>query len=125
MEPKRWGVAEQAMTDHAELRCHSFCSLLDGASSPEALPDGAAECNVFFDEGISQEGDVQDVATALGLVQKKGSHYSYGELQMGQGRDTAVEFLREHIEVMTELVEPIRSSSAQLQTLPVSGNGAG
>jgi hypothetical protein len=64
------------------------------------------------------------VATTPGLVQKKGSHYTYGELRLRQGRDTAIAFLREHEEVVAELTEAIRSIGAKLQA-PPSGNRAG
>lgn len=91
-------------------------------SPPSGPPDGSAECDVSFDEGINREGDVLDVATALGLVEKRGSHYSYGELRIGQGRDTAVAFLRDNEEIVAELTTAIRNGDGELESL-LSGNG--
>ncbi len=73
-----------------------------------APPFREAEFDILYNEGISREGDVLDVATALELVEKRGAYYSYGDIRLGQGRENAKQFLRENPELLEELDARIR-----------------
>ncbi|MDQ7028372.1 MAG: recombinase RecA [Ardenticatenia bacterium] len=73
-----------------------------------APPFREAEFDILYNEGISREGDVLDVATALELVEKRGAYYSYGEIRLGQGRENAKQFLRDNPEILEELDARVR-----------------
>jgi recombination protein RecA len=61
-----------------------------------APPFKQAEFDVIYGEGISWEGSVLDVGLERKLVQKSGSYFSFGDERLGQGRQNATAFLREH-----------------------------
>ncbi len=73
-----------------------------------APPFRVAEFEIMFDEGISRTGDLLDVATALGVVEKRGAFYSYGDLRLGQGRDNAKAFLAENPDLFAEIDQKVR-----------------
>ncbi len=64
-----------------------------------APPFGKVEFDLMYGEGISFEGDLIDLAAKFELVEKSGAWYSYNGERMGQGRDQAKNFLREHKEI--------------------------
>ena len=64
-----------------------------------APPFKQAEFDIIYGEGISWEGSVIDVGIEQKIVQKSGSYFSFGEERLGQGRQNAVAFLREHPDV--------------------------
>lgn len=84
-----------------------------------APPFRETEFDIIFQEGISREGDVLDLATELGVVNKSGAWYSYGDVRLGQGRENARKFLKEHPEVLSELESRVREIK-QLPFLPHS-----
>jgi recombination protein RecA len=57
----------------------------------------------MYDHGISYEGDLLDLGVSMGIVEKSGAWYSYGETQLGQGRETAKEFLRTNKDMVEEI----------------------
>jgi recombination protein RecA len=61
-----------------------------------AAPFREAEFDLLFGEGISREGDLIDLGVVQGLVEKSGSWYGFGGERIGQGRENARVFLREH-----------------------------
>ncbi|MBI3470537.1 MAG: recombinase RecA [Candidatus Solibacter usitatus] len=61
-----------------------------------ASPFREAEFDIIYGEGISREGDLLDLAAAHNLIEKSGAWFSYKGERMGQGRDNAKAFLREH-----------------------------
>ncbi len=75
-----------------------------------APPFKVAEFDILYNEGISKEGDVLDLGVALGVVEKRGSFYTYGEQRIGQGRENARQFLRENSQVAEEIEARIRGS---------------
>jgi recombination protein RecA len=77
-----------------------------------AAPFRTAEFDIMFDGGISREGDVLDLALAAGLVKKMGAFFSYGETKLGHGRENTKDFLKQHTEIVGELEQKIRDSSA-------------
>ena len=68
-----------------------------------APPFAKVEFDLMYGEGISEEGDILDLATTANLVEKSGSWYSYKGERLGQGRDQAKEFLRNNKSVKDEL----------------------
>ncbi|HQA59610.1 MAG: recombinase RecA [Tepidanaerobacteraceae bacterium] len=73
-----------------------------------APPFKQAEFDIIYGEGISQEGCVLDLAVDEGLIQKSGAWYSYGKERMGQGRENAKQFLKEHPEILKSLEQQIK-----------------
>jgi len=65
-----------------------------------APPFREVEFDIIFGEGISREGDVIDLAVEMGIVEKAGTWYSYGDARIGQGRENAKEYLKTHPETM-------------------------
>ena len=73
-----------------------------------APPFREAEFDIMFGKGISKEGDVLDLATSVGIVQKSGAWFAYGGDKIGQGRENAKAYLREHPEIMDEIEHKVR-----------------
>ena len=74
-----------------------------------APPFKQAEFDVIFGEGIPWEGTVLDAALERKLVQKSGSYFSFGEERLGQGRQNAAAFLREHPDVVQQILQAIQN----------------
>ncbi len=79
-----------------------------------APPFRVAEFDLMFNEGISREGEIVDIGTELGLIRKSGAFYYYGDQKVGQGRENAKEYLRQHLDMADDIEQRIRSSSANL-----------
>ena len=62
----------------------------------------------MFGEGISKEGELIDYGVKLGLIEKSGAWYSYNGEKLGQGKENAKKYLKEHPEVAEELEELIK-----------------
>jgi recombination protein RecA len=73
-----------------------------------AAPFKQAEFDIMYGTGISLEGDILDLGAEANIVDKAGSWYSYNEERLGQGRENAKQYLREHPEVMTAVERQIR-----------------
>jgi len=73
-----------------------------------APPFRVAEFDIMYNEGISRAGDVLDTAVLMGIVEKRGSYYSYGETRLGQGRENAKEFLRSESDLFLEIENEVR-----------------
>jgi recombination protein RecA len=73
-----------------------------------APPFKSAEFDIMFDQGVSREGSLLDLGVEIGLVKKMGAFYSFGETRLGQGRENAKDYLREHGEVAQEMERQIR-----------------
>ena len=73
-----------------------------------APPFKEAEFDIMFGKGISKEGDILDLAVSCNLVSKSGAWFAYNGDKIGQGRENAKTYLREHPEVMEELEAKIR-----------------
>ncbi len=76
-----------------------------------APPFRKAEFDIMYDEGISREGDLIDVAVEMGLLDKKGAYFSYGETRLAQGRENAKAFLRENPQLAQEISDKVRSAA--------------
>jgi recombination protein RecA len=73
-----------------------------------APPFKVAEFDIMFGQGISKEGDLVDIGVNLGPVKKSGAFYSFGEIRLGQGREAAKQYLKEHPETAAEIEESIQ-----------------
>lgn len=76
-----------------------------------APPFKTAEFDIMYDEGISREGDLMDVAVDLGIVDKRGAYFSYGDERLGQGRENTKAFLRENPELAREISDKVREAT--------------
>ncbi len=85
-----------------------------------APPFKAAEFDIMFGQGISREGGLLDVGTAVGTVQKTGAWFQFGETRLGQGREAAKDFLKSNPDVSTDLEKQIRAKMTEV-SLPVEG----
>ena len=85
-----------------------------------APPFKIAEVDVVYGEGISKAGDLLDLAVEQDIVEKSGAWYSYNGERVGQGRENAKAFLKEHTEVATEIENKVRLGYG----LPVPGQPA-
>jgi recombination protein RecA len=77
------------------------------AKNKVAPPFKQAEFDIMYGEGISWEGSVLDVGIERNVVQKSGSYFSFGDERLGQGRQNAIAFLREHPDVAEEIVRRV------------------
>ncbi|MFQ5555258.1 MAG: recombinase RecA [Acidimicrobiia bacterium] len=77
------------------------------AKNKVAPPFRLAEFDIMFGEGISREGSLLDVAVEHGIVRKAGAWYTFDGDQLGQGRERAKEFLREHPELSMQLQDRV------------------
>ncbi len=75
-----------------------------------APPFREALFDILYGEGISREGEIIDLGVQHKLVEKSGSWYSYKGEKIGQGKDNAREFLREHPEVAFEIENKVRAA---------------
>jgi recombination protein RecA len=74
-----------------------------------APPFRQAEFDLMYGLGISKEGNLLDLGVEEGVVAKSGSWYTYGDERLGQGREAAKEFLKEHRELRNEVETKIRA----------------
>ncbi len=76
-----------------------------------ASPFRSAEFDIMFGHGISKEGNLIDLGVELGLVKKAGAFFSYGDIRLGQGRESAKQYLNQHPELTKEIEQQIRASA--------------
>jgi recombination protein RecA len=79
-----------------------------------APPFREAEFDIIFGQGISKEGDLLDLASEANLIAKSGAWYSLGSERIGQGRENAKAYLKEHPEVVQDLEKQIRGLHGML-----------
>jgi recombination protein RecA len=79
-----------------------------------APPFRTAEFDIMYNEGISQAGSTLDVAAELGIIQKAGSWFSYGDEKIAQGRESAKQYLNEHPKIMAEVNAKIRDYNKEV-----------
>ncbi|HEY5158010.1 MAG TPA: recombinase RecA [Anaerolineales bacterium] len=91
-----------------------------------APPFRSAEFDIMYNEGISKVGDLIDLATQLGIVDKRGAFFSYGDVRLGQGRENSKEFLRQNSDLANEIETVIRqrASGGEVPIPLVTGSGS-
>lgn len=89
-----------------------------------APPFREVEFDVVYGRGISREGDILDLAVESGAIEKSGTWYSYSGERLGQGRENAKNFLREHPDLLGELERKLREAhNLRFSPGPVTGAG--
>jgi recombination protein RecA len=89
-----------------------------------APPFQTAEFDIMYNEGISKAGDLLDLAVAYEIVEKRGSFYAYGSDRLGQGRESAKDFLRDNPRVAEAIEAQIREKvlTAEPVAFPQDGD---
>ena len=77
-----------------------------------APPFREAEFDIMYNEGISKVGDLVDIGTALEIITKRGAFFSYNDTRLGQGREQAKTFLKQHADIASEIELAIRAQQA-------------
>jgi recombination protein RecA len=91
-----------------------------------APPFRQAEFDIVFDEGISHHALLVDVASEIGIIEKSGAWYSYGKERIGQGRENAKLYLKDHPDVVVEIDTRVREHlNIPRPTAPSETEGAG
>jgi recombination protein RecA len=72
-----------------------------------APPFKQAEYDIFFNQGISREGEIVDLGVEKNIIEKSGAWYSYGGNRIGQGRENVKEFLKANQSVASEIQDKI------------------
>lgn len=78
-----------------------------------APPFRVAEFDIIYGKGISREGDILDLAVQYGIVEKRGSFYSYQGQNIAQGRENTKQYLRDHPEVTAALEQQVREKAME------------
>src|SRR4029077_15513642 len=95
-----------------------------------AAPFREAEFDILYNEGISREGELLDYAVDKGVVQKAGTWMSFGEERIGQGRENARLYLKEHKDVTAKIEQQLapllglKKPAAVATQTPTAQNGA-
>ena len=74
-----------------------------------APPFKQAEFDILYNEGISRESEIINLATQLGLIEKSGAWYSYNQEKIGQGKENVRMYLKEHTDIAQLLEQKIRA----------------
>ena len=83
------------------------------AAGKSALPPFTeAEFDILYSCGISWEGSVLEAALNRGICEKRGSWIAYGTTQLGQGTLATIAYLKDHPEVVAEIVEKVKTTPA-------------
>jgi recombination protein RecA len=85
-----------------------------------APPFKQAEFDILYGEGISREGEIVDLGATHNIIEKSGAWYAYNGDRIGQGKDNARDFLREHPEMALEIENKIRAALGVATRGPVS-----
>ncbi|MSD83577.1 recombinase RecA [Lactobacillus curvatus] len=86
-----------------------------------APPFKVAEVDIMYGQGISQTGELVDMAVEKDIINKSGSWYSYGDERIGQGRENAKNYLADHPEVQDEVRLKVREAYG-ISDVPVDEN---
>ena len=95
-----------------------------------APPFKEAEFDIMFGQGISKMGEIVDIAVKLGIVNKSGAWFSYGDIRLGQGRDNAKEYFKQNPVLSKEVEEKVfaaveRAKAEGVNILAPGGKKAG
>jgi len=91
-----------------------------------APPFKEAEFDVLYGTGISRDGEIVDLGSEIGVVEKSGAWYSYGGERIGQGREAAKQFLKEHPETARDIIAKVMDKTGikRPETPPSPASGA-
>lgn len=91
---------------------HTFARIVKNKVAP---PFRRAEFDIIYGKGVSREGCLVDEGVRLRVIEKSGSWYNYGEHRLGQGRDSAVQYLVENPALANEIEAKIRAAAQMAQ----------
>lgn len=77
-----------------------------------APPFKEVEFDIMFGEGISRQGEILDVGSDMGVVEKSGAWYSFNKQRLGQGRESAKDFLRDNPAIFDEIATAVKAKLA-------------
>lgn len=80
-----------------------------------APPFRETEFDIMYNQGISREGDVLDLAVAKDIIAKSGAWFEYGGAKIAQGREAAKKYLKENPKVLEEVSKKVREAAAQTE----------
>ncbi|MDQ0090548.1 recombination protein RecA [Paenibacillus anaericanus] len=83
-----------------------------------APPFKQAEVDIMYGEGISREGSIVDIGVELDIVDKSGAWYSYAGERLGQGRENAKQYLKDHPEIASAIEQKVREGSNLTTVIP-------
>jgi len=86
-----------------------------------APPFKEVEFDIIYGAGISREGDLIDLGVEQGIIEKSGSWFSYGEERIGQGRESAKEYLREHKATTEDITRKVKTKLGLIE-VPAQSN---
>ena len=75
-----------------------------------AAPFDQAEFDILYSCGISREGSIIDAALSRGVIEKRGSWFAFGDVQIAQGQLAAIEYLKENPEITDKVIEAVKAS---------------
>jgi recombination protein RecA len=78
-----------------------------------APPFRQAEFDIMYNQGISKEGDILDLATEKGIVEKAGAWFAYGGENIAQGREAAKQYLKDNPKVLAEIDKKVRTAKVE------------
>ena len=90
-----------------------------------APPFRVVEFDIMYGEGISKTGELIDLGSAAGVVEKSGAWFSYNGQRIGQGRENAKQFLRENPQVAAEIEKAIRQNAGLVAGAMMDRKGGG
>ena len=85
-----------------------------------APPFKEAEFDILYGVGISRDGEIVDLGSETGTIEKSGAWYSYGSERIGQGREAAKQFLRDHPETASEIMAKVMEKTGVNRAAPDS-----
>ncbi len=88
-----------------------------------APPFKVVEFDIMYGEGVSKTGELIDLGIKAGVVEKSGAWFSYNSIRIGQGRENAKTYLREHPEIAAEIEGAIRGQASQISEALSGGPG--
>jgi recombination protein RecA len=89
-----------------------------------APPFRQAEFDIMFDEGISHESLLVDIAAEAGIIEKSGAWYAYGRERIGQGRENAKLYLKDHPDMAAEIEAKVKEQLGMKPAAPTSDEEA-
>ena len=81
-----------------------------------APPFKEAEFDIIYGKGISKEGDILDLGVSLGIIEKSGAWYSFGDERIGQGRENVKNFLAENKDIMKKITDSVLEKTGLKKT---------
>jgi len=88
-----------------------------------APPFRQCEFDIIYNEGISKEGELIDIGSENGIVEKTGAWYSFEKERIGQGKDNARQFLKDNPDIAAEIEKRIRAKAVVASGAAAGGEG--